>query len=209
MRWTTVLVLLVAAILVPFFLFEDHFNRLADEWMRAGGHPAYAAAGITGLLAADVLLPVPSSVVSAAAGVLLGFWRGAAAVWAGMTAACLIGYAFGAWASAAARRFVGQAGMTRAEQMSARYGDYALMLCRPVPVLAEASVIVAGIVRRPFGRFLGLTMGANLGVAMGYAAVGAFAMRVDSFLVAFAGAVVLPGVGLLLARRWTRRRTLP
>ena len=202
MRWTVIVVILLAAILVPFFLFDEPFMRVADQLMRLGAHPASAAAGITALLAADVLLPIPSSVVSAGAGALLGFWRGTATVWTGMTAACLIGYAFGSRASAAARRFVGNAGMARAEFLSARYGDYALILCRPVPVLAEASVIVAGIVGRPPGRFVGLTALANLGVALGYAAIGAFSMRVDSFLLAFAGSLLVPGIGMLVARRW-------
>lgn len=207
MRWAAILILLLALILVPFLLFEGQFNDLADQVVRLGAHPGYAAAAIGGLLASDVLLPIPSSVVSAGAGLILGFWRGAAVVWAGMTAACLIGYAFGARASSAARRFVGERGMMRATTLSARYGDFALVLCRPVPVLAEASVIVAGIVKRPLGRFLRLTTWANLGVALGYAAIGAFSMRVDSFLLAFAGSLLVPAIGLLVSRRWFREKT--
>jgi len=204
MRWTAVFALLLAAILVPFFLFEDHFNRLANHIVQAGSNPVYAATGIAALLASDVFLPIPSSVVSTAAGVLLGVVRGTTAVWVGMTAACLAGYVFGARASGAARRFVGERGMARAVHLSEHYGDYALILCRPVPVLAEASVIVAGIVRRPFRRFLLLTTLANLGVAAGYAAIGAYSMRVDSFVLAFAGSMLVPGIGLLLTKRWFR-----
>jgi uncharacterized membrane protein YdjX (TVP38/TMEM64 family) len=200
MRWTLVTLLLLALILVPFFLFEDSFNALADQLVRGGSSPGYVAAAIVGLLASDVFLPIPSSIVSAAAGVLLGFWRGAAAVWIGMMAACLLGYVFGARASAAARRFVGDDGMARAAAVANRYGDLAIVLSRPVPVLAEASVIFAGIVHRPFGRFLSLTLWSNLGIAVGYAAIGAFSMRVESFLLAFIGAIALPGVAILTSR---------
>jgi len=202
MRWTAIIFLLLALILVPFFLFEDRFNSLADQMVRAGASPGYVGAAVVALLASDVFLPIPSSVVAAAAGVLLGFWRGTAAIWIGMMSACLIGYAFGSRASAAARRFVGEEGMARAERLSARYGDFAIVLCRPVPVLAEASVIVAGIVERPFRRFLNLTLWSNLGVALGYAAIGAFSMRVDSFLLAFAGSMILPGIGILVSKLW-------
>jgi uncharacterized membrane protein YdjX (TVP38/TMEM64 family) len=200
MRWTLVTLLLLALILVPFFLFEDSFNALADRLVHGESSPWYVAAAIVGLLASDVFLPIPSSIVSAAAGVLLGFWRGAAAVWIGMMAACLLGYVFGARASAAARRFVGDDGMARAASVANRYGDLAIVLSRPVPVLAEASVIFAGIVHRPFGRFLSLTLWSNLGIALGYAAIGAFSMRVESFLLAFAGAIALPGVAILASR---------
>jgi uncharacterized membrane protein YdjX (TVP38/TMEM64 family) len=209
MRWLVVSAVLLAAILVPFVLFEDWFNELAGHLMRREA-PAWSVAGaIVGLLAADVFLPIPSSVVAVASGLLLDFWRGAAAVWAGMMAGCLFGYGFGAGASAAARRFVGGAGMANAERLSTRYGDYAIILCRPVPVLAEASVIVAGIVRRPLGRFLNLTAWSNLGVAMGYSAIGAFSMRLDSFLLAFLGSLAVPGLAILISRLWFARGQLP
>jgi hypothetical protein len=49
-------------------------------------------------------------------------------------------------------------------------------------------------------RFLALTSLSNLGVAVGYAAFGAFSMSVDSFLVAFFGALLIPGVVMGIAR---------
>ena len=67
-------------------------------------------------------------------------------------------------------------------------------------VLAEASVVFAGIVRTPFVRFAALTAISNLGIALGYAAFGAFSMRLDSFLVAFLGALLLPGIALGISR---------
>ena len=202
MRLTLFSLLILALILVPFFLFEAQFNALAERVINGPSSAGYAAAGVIGLLSADVFLPVPSSIVAAASGVLLGLWRGAAAVWVGMMTACLLGYGFGARASEAARRFVGPDGMTRMSGLAARYGDLAIVLCRPVPVLAEASVIVAGITRRPVLRFLQLTCWSNLGIALGYAAIGAFSMRVESFLLAFIGAVALPGLALLVSKLW-------
>jgi membrane protein DedA with SNARE-associated domain len=81
-----------------------------------------------------------------------------------------------------------------------RYGDYTIVLCRPVPVLAEASVIFAGLAGAPFDRFVLLSLLSNLGIAVGYAAFGAFSMRIDSFLAAFLGALILPGIAILIAR---------
>jgi uncharacterized membrane protein YdjX (TVP38/TMEM64 family) len=204
MRWVVITLGLLALILVPFLLFEDRFNAIGDAVTRGDASTWYAAAAIAGLLAADVFLPVPSSILAAAAGVLLGFGWGAVTVWVGMTASCLLGYAFGAQAAASARSFVGDAGMARASHLASRYGDVALVLCRPIPVLAEASVILAGIVRRPFARFFGLTTLSNAGIALGYAAIGAYSMRVDSFLLAFLGAMVVPALAMLAGRVWLR-----
>jgi uncharacterized membrane protein YdjX (TVP38/TMEM64 family) len=162
---------------------------------------------IVGLLASDIFLPIPSSIVSTAAGVLLGFWRGTAAIWAGMMAACLLGYATGMRASGMARRFVGPDGLARVEALAEKYGDWTIALCRPIPVLAEASVIFAGLVQTPFRRFAALTAASNLGVAIGYAAVGAFSMTMDSFLFAFLGSLLLPAIAMAIARLILRKRT--
>jgi membrane protein DedA with SNARE-associated domain len=200
MRWVIVWTILIGFVLVPFFFFESQFNAFAARMTGGGTATWLAAVSILGLLALDVILPVPSSIVSTAAGVLLGVGAGAAVVWTGMTVACLMGYALGSRASTVARRFVGNDGLRRAESLMTRYGDYTIVLCRPVPVLAEASVIFAGIIRAPFGRFLLLSGLSNLGVAIGYAAFGAFSMRIDSFVVAFLGALLLPGIAILVAR---------
>ncbi len=206
MRWFVVSIVLLTVILVPFVLFEETFNRAAERLIARDSSGWYTGSVIAALLASDVFLPIPSSIVAAAAGVALGFVWGSLATWTGMTLSCGLGYVFGAETAATARKFVGDAGMARAAHLATRYGDYALVLCRPIPVLAEASVILAGIVRRPVGRFLTLTMAANAGVAMGYAAIGAYSMRVDSFLLAFLGAIIVPAIAMLVGRLWLGAR---
>jgi len=101
MRWIVLIGLMFALIIIPFILFEKQFEALGT-WL-AEGHASggLAASIIVALLALDVFLPVPSSIVSTGAGVLLGFWRGVAVIWIGMTIGCVIGYAFGAKAAGA------------------------------------------------------------------------------------------------------------
>ena len=200
MRWAVLWILLIGLVLLPFLLFEQQFNALALRIAQAEGSRAIAALAILALLAFDVFLPVPSSIVSTAAGVLLGFVAGTAVVWTGMMAGCLVGYGLGSRGTDAARRFVGEAGLDRASALARRHGDLTIVLCRPVPVLAEASVVFAGLVRAPFARFAALTAASNLGIALGYAAFGAYSLRLDSFLVAFIGALLLPALFLLIAR---------
>ena len=199
-RVAVIWVVLIGLVLIPFFLFEDQFNAFSVRMTSSDTALWLAATSIFGLLALDVVLPVPSSIVSTAAGVLLGFWRGMAVVWSGMMVACLIAYWLGARFSGFARRFVGDEGIARADRLGERYGDWTIIICRPVPVLAEASVIFAGLVRAPFARFCVLTALSNLGVAIGYAAFGAYSMSMDSFLVAFLGALVIPGLVMGIAK---------
>ena len=207
MRWVILVGLLFALVIIPFLIFEKQFEALGI-WLAEGHASGWASAATIGtLLALDVFLPVPSSIVSTGAGVLLGFWRGAAVIWIGMTVGCAIGYAFGARAAVAARRLVGDDGLASAATVMERYGAWALVVCRPIPVLAESSVVFAGLVRTPLGPFSWLTTLSNLGIAIAYAAVGAFSMRVQSFLLTFIAALALPGIAMLAGKRWLVRKS--
>jgi uncharacterized membrane protein YdjX (TVP38/TMEM64 family) len=211
MRWAILWVLLIALVLLPFVLFGEQFEEFGKRITRSDTSRSLVAGTVFGLLAFDVFLPVPSSIVSAGAGVLLGFWAATTVVWSGMMAGSLLGYAVGSRGTAVARRLVGQDGITRAADLAKRYGDVTIVLCRPVPVLAEASVVFAGLVRAHRGRFVRLTAMSNLGIAAGYAAVGAYARRLDtySFLIAFVGALVLPGLFILISRKTYGRERAP
>jgi uncharacterized membrane protein YdjX (TVP38/TMEM64 family) len=194
--------LALAAILVPFAIFEAEITGWTERFV-ANGSSRWAAAGVLGgLLACDVALPIPSSLVSTACGYLLGLAAGAATSWAGMTAGALLGYWLGTRpARALTEKIVGSADLARAAEAHRRWGDWALVVCRSVPVVAEASVVFAGVVGMPLGRFAWIVGLSNLGVSLVYAAVGAFAMEAGSFLMAFGAAVVLPGAAMLLWRR--------
>ena len=82
------------------------------------------------------------------------------------------------------------------------------MICRPIPVLAESSVVFAGLVKSPIGPFLWLTALADLGIAIAYAAVGAFSMRCRIVPADFAGAIALPGIAILAGRLLARAESL-
>lgn len=210
MRWAVLWVILITIVLLPFLLFGEQFEEFGKHITQSDTSRWLVAAAVFSLLALDVFLPVPSSIVSTGAGVLLGFAAGTTVVWSGMMAGCLLGYAVGSRGSAAARRFVGEDGIARAAELVKRYGDLTIILCRPVPVLAEASVVFAGLVRAHYGRFLRLTATSNLGIAAAYGAVGAYSRRLDtySFLIAFLGALLLPGIFILISRTtFGRERT--
>ena len=206
LRWAVLWIVLIGLVLLPFLLFAEQFNAFAAQLTRGGYARWLVAVGVFGLLALDVLLPVPSSIVSTAAGLLLGFVAGALTVWTGMMAGCALGYAVGARGSAAARQLVGDAGLARAANLVRRYGDVTIVLCRPIPVLAEASVVFAGLTHAPVTRFARLTALSNLGIALGYTAFGAYSLRLNSFLVAFLGAVILPALFILISRLTFARR---
>ena len=204
MRWALLTLLLLVLILGPFIAFEDDFERMGAQITNGQMARWPAASALAAFLALDVFLPVPSSMVSTAAGAILGFAAGTATIWIGMTLGCVLGYAVGARAAGLAKRLVGAEGLRRASGVASSYGGWAIVVSRPVPVLAEASVILAGLVRAPLATFLVLTSAANLGIAMAYAAIGAFSMGTGSFLLTFLGALVLPGLAMLASKKWLK-----
>jgi len=202
-RWIMALLAVFAFVLIPFFLLEDQVIATTLSVMAAlRGHALLSGGVIVALLAGDIVLPVPSSLVSALAGAALGFWGGVLAIWLGMCAGCLIGYWLGRGAGRVAMlHVVGEGELARAREKLAGAGGIALVLTRAVPVLAETMVLGAGAAAMPLGPFLLLTSTANLAVALAYSAVGALALSSGSFFLFFFGLAALPGIGWLL---WTK-----
>src|SRR5262245_54269258 len=164
------MIVVLAVPIVPFLIFgQDRVEGALEHWRTKPPPPAIIAAAVVGLLATDIFLPIPSSLVSTLAGWQLGAIGGAAASWIGMNLGAAIGFAL-------ARRF-GQplvAWLTRADDLSRtrllaeRFGPALLVLGRGVPVLAEATVLLVGMHGLSWRQFLPPVLLSNLGLAVAY-----------------------------------------
>jgi uncharacterized membrane protein YdjX (TVP38/TMEM64 family) len=195
-------VVLLAIVIVPFALFGTSLEAWTFGLMETTA--SRAALGVAGsaLLAADILLPVPSTVMAAGLGALLGAPLGIAATALGLTLGCAMGFFLGkALGHDFALRELGPTDFAYLANLLDRYGLWLLALCRPVPVLAEASVIAAGVMGMRALPVLIVTALANLGFAAVYAGLGASAEGPHGFLAAFALSLALPGIALLVAKR--------
>lgn len=192
--------LLLAGVLVPFALVGEALESvIVAEAAQAEAGPRVGLVAAL-LLAADLLLPIPSSVVATAAGYLLGPAQGGAWVWLGLNLSVALGYLVGRQGEGLALRLVGPDSLMQARSLFSRHGLWVLVLSRPVPVLAEATAVLAGLGAMPPGP-LALTAGlSNLGLAALYAWVGSSGRGELGLVALFGGAVLLPGLGLLLSR---------
>lgn len=169
--------IIAAAVCVPVLPFMLIGELPGERWLSANDEHAllFALAG-AGLLAVDVLLPIPSSVVGTMLGARLGFGSGFAAAFAGMMAGQSAAYLL---SRVLLRR--------RSGELPAAPTLAAVFLSRPVPVLAEAVAFAAGAARLSWPQFL-LACGAGNAI---YAAA-----------LALNGAQLVPGApigaGLLL-----------
>jgi uncharacterized membrane protein YdjX (TVP38/TMEM64 family) len=206
LRWTALTFLVLALILVPFALWEDAITAFSARLLAPAAGRALLAAVVVLLLTADVLLPVPSSFISAAAVSLLGGFSGGIAVALGMTLGGWLGYVLGRWGGEPlASRVAGPAELARARGAMARHGAWLVLVCRGVPVLAEASTLLAGATRVSPLRFALATTLGNLGLAGAYASIGVLELSGTSALLApFVLGIAVPGALMLALHALTR-----
>jgi uncharacterized membrane protein YdjX (TVP38/TMEM64 family) len=154
-----------------------------------------------GLLVSDVVLPVPSSVVMVVQGAVFGLVAGTLLALLGGTGATMAAYLVGRRSRPAVHRLVSLSDQQRAAALMDRHGIWAVVITRPVPMLAETVAIFAGVERLPWSAVLLAGAVGNLVPALGYAAVGALAASFVNGLLVFAGVCLLAlAVGLIKRR---------
>lgn len=129
-----------------------------------------------GLLVADAILPVPSSVVMIALGSLYGAPAGIALSLAGRTAMALAGFGLGrrgGWIMHGVRHRDRQ----RAEALLERRGALAIVVSRPVPLLAETVTVLAGASQMPWRRAALAAVIGSLPEAVAYGLAGDLSAR--------------------------------
>src|SRR5688572_25401055 len=141
------LVLAVLAVpIVPFVLMGGRIDEWFERWTQNSPDRVSSALLVTGLLATDIFLPIPSSMVSTFGGAQLGWPLGTVASWVGMSIGSVIGFALARWLGPAfARWFTKRESLTQMQSLSERFGPSVVVLTRGVPILAEASVLLLGM----------------------------------------------------------------
>jgi uncharacterized membrane protein YdjX (TVP38/TMEM64 family) len=202
LRWTLVGLGLLAFIVVPFVVWEAELKAWSEAWLERAEGRVVVAFAVAVLLSLDVFLPIPSSVVASLGVLALGPVLGTAAVWLGLSAGAALGYALGkAGGRVLVRRLVGERELERVERLATRFGSSVLVVTRGVPVLAEASSLLAGAFAIPLGRFAVIISCSNLGLALAYALLSHVASWAGAgFVLPFALGVLVPALAWVLLR---------
>jgi uncharacterized membrane protein YdjX (TVP38/TMEM64 family) len=188
-------VVIILTLAVPVLPFVTVGELPGERWLSSADDSALQF-GIAGafLLAVDVVLPVPSSVLGTLLGARLGLVQGFVWTFAGLTLGHTIGYGVG---RLALRRL--DASLPKAPTLAA------VFLSRPVPVLAEAMTMTAGATRTPFAQFLLFAAAGNAPYAAALSANGAALLPKALLGPGLVLPMALPALGWL-AWRWQARR---
>ena len=198
--------ILATLVLVPFFLFEEDIARFAETSLAAArGNILFSALVLFLFLASDIFLPVPSCLVSTACGGVLGVYFGFLVSFSAMTVSSIIGYVIGRFFASFARR-ISRASILEMGNGSLSSKPIFLLAMRPVPVLAECSIVYAGIRRYSATQCAFWTTLGNIVVSAVYAGIGAFGVARDSVLPAFLATAIFSGLAFILGRVANFRR---
>jgi uncharacterized membrane protein YdjX (TVP38/TMEM64 family) len=204
LKFILVVVLVLLVPVIPFVIVGEQSERwvvenlLTGSYLAGGSVPALLA--VVAVLASDILLPVPSSGVMTYTGAALGWLAGSAICFVGLMLSCLIGYLLGRYFGLPlVRRFVSENELQEMAQRLEKPGLWVVAGFRGVPVLAEASVLVAGVGRMTQRSFWIAVTVANLCIALIYNALGHYARDAEWLAYALVISIVLP---LMLLLAW-------
>ena len=199
---------LASLMLATFFIWGESWEQQwtlggGIAWLERWGSWAWLA-GIA-LLLADLVLPVPGTVVMSALGFIYGPWIGGLIAASGSFMAGMTGYtACRCMGERAALWLLGAKDFGRGRELFQRFGGLAVATSRALPIFPEIIACMAGLVRMPLKVFM-LALGIGcLPMGMAFAWIG-HEGRQDPRL-ALILSLVIPGILWLGAWLWLRKK---
>ena len=200
MSRTIALIAIVAGTVIGSkLLFENILGIDLEPWARswvANSGPG-GAATIVGLLAADVFLPIPSSVIMVLSGAAFGVWRGALLAFAGSIGGEWLGFELARrYGTGLSSRFVGDAAeVARLNRILLKHGAAAVVVTRALPVMMETMSVVAGLSTMGRGTFLVASVIGTAPIVVVYAYAGAMSRETGSLVPALVILVAVAAAG--------------
>ena len=193
---------LAVLFLLPFLIWGEGWEMAfaqggAVDWLRGYGRWAWAAGLV--LLMADVLLPLPATVVMSALGFVYGPVVGGLLSAAGATLSGFLAYGLCRMLGrGAAARLLGEKDLEKGERLFADVGGWIVALSRWLPLLPEVVACMAGLTRMPWRTFVVAVACGSVPLGFVFAAIGH--ASVERPVLALALSALLP-LGLWLVAR--------
>jgi uncharacterized membrane protein YdjX (TVP38/TMEM64 family) len=184
----------VPAIFLALFLIGEAagipFLEDPTPWLQQAGWLA-ATIGVS-LLALDVVLPVPSNIVMIAHGALFGIVAGTLLSLLGSMLASLVAFWIGRRGGRLLSLAVPADERAHADAILARWGVVAIVVSRPLPLLAETILVLAGASQMTWRTAMVSTFVGSVPLCLFYAWAGAAS-------IGFEGGAIVLGLTIVLA----------
>lgn len=188
----------IVVVLVTFGIFHTMEDGFSSTLSLLEENPVQYGVLSFLILASDVVLPVPSSIILYANGYFLGVIIGSAVSMAGLMVGCILGYYIGKASSNIFKLENNQ----RANQLLSKFGPAAIFLTRGVPVLSESICFVCGFNRTNLKQYLIFNFIGYLPVCLLHAIFGKLGYEgSNTFLLSFACSIALSIVFWLFGKK--------
>ena len=175
-RFLIGLSVIAIAVAFPFLFWGDRLDLMltrdgAAQWLDDYGQFAWLA-GI-GLLISDLALPIPTTAVIAALGMVYGPILGGLVASVGSVVSGLIGYGLCRHLGRPCARWLsGERALATGERLFARAGGWVVALSRWLPILSEVVACLAGLSRMRFATFVGALLCGSIPLGFVFATIG-------------------------------------
>ncbi len=175
-RWWLLIFGLVALVIAPFLIWGEWFGATGFSgvraWLENQGHWAWAAGVL--LLCADIVLPIPGTIVMSVLGFLYGPLLGGFIAGMGSVLSGLLAYTACRFAGRGAAEWIaGKEQLARGEAwFQSRSAGWLVAVSRWTPVLPEAMACLAGLARMPLAAFVMALLCGSLPLGFAFAAIG-------------------------------------
>ncbi|MFL5765262.1 MAG: TVP38/TMEM64 family protein [Bacteroidia bacterium] len=201
----------ISLVLITFFLITfsavEYFNvpLLKDPSYLGQKGGLIAAIGGFLLLVSDIVLPVPGSLIMIGNGALFGVYLGTLFSVAGGMAMSAVGFLIGKKGVRFINRFISDKEQETGKKLMEQWGYLAILVTRPVPLLSETVIIIAGSTGLKFRKVMLASLLGYLPGAYIYALAGASAISEDnaaySFLIVIGVAALFWFTGKFISKR--------
>lgn len=181
----------IALISVLYVLFGDLEIYFESLLRQTKDNPALFALISFSALSADIVLPVPSSIIMFLNGLVLGIIRGAALSLMAVLVSALVGYYLGHLAARGLKKSPDE----KAISIINTYGSVGIILTRGIPILSESVCFAAGYLGMNFRHYALLNFIGYLPICFIYAYFGSLGQGQYLFFIAFGSSIL---VSLLL-----------
>ncbi|MBE9181449.1 TVP38/TMEM64 family protein [Oculatella sp. LEGE 06141] len=202
--WTFIGLLLLLFLIIFGVAEQLHLPIMSEslEWMQTGNLSA-ALIGIL-LLTIDVILPIPSSFIMIANGALFGIAIGTLLSLIGSLGAALSGFWLGRYGKSWLARVVSLQQQQQADALLKKWGLLAIILTRPLPLLAETTAVVAGTSSLKWSSVALAALAGSIPAAFIYAITGSTAANLNQTSLSFGLVLLIAGLFWGLNRYFNR-----
>jgi 3-dehydroquinate synthase len=209
LRLVGVVTILLGVPLLTAAAWSGPLGHWFEGWREAPPAAIWLVVALVLALAADILLPVPSGPLITLAAGQLGMPTTALAAWTGLMVGGLAAFAVAKrWGVPLAGRLAAPADLANFRTTASEHDVWLLLVTRPLPILAEAAVLLAGTLDTQWPRLIASLAVGNAAVAVAFAVLGQRAEEHEWMTIAIVLSIVVPLAGTWMVRQVVRRTSV-